>query len=285
MSRWKDKKDFISWVKAERFEAEKNQYIYFEHLKNNFKDCPTDIKMILKNSTLNTETLETVIDNEILEHINYYFSDIKVDIYNLDIFISTVDSVRFFKKSKLSTDGKVFNDEIKQIKKKADYLQFFSMTTLDIRLPILPQDAIFYMVSEFRRNELDPNIIEYFHNFFNDRKRLPKETKTYLTRLKNLKELEEKEKEKKIDFSYARAVEKINWYKPNKNLKYDYLNPLRTSSEMILYNEDGKLCLGSCEIEEQVEWINTDSKLTNPLKIIKKVSLVVKKEAIFKKLP
>jgi len=287
MSRWKDKKDFIVWAKNERFKAEKNQYLYFKHQANNFKDCDPKIKMILKNSTLNLKTLEIVLDDEILEHLNNYFFDIDIDIYYLDIFISTIDSVRFFKKSKFSTDAKEFNREIMQLKKKADTLQYFSMTPIDIRLPILPQDAIFTMITEFQNHGLESNIIEYFHDFFQDRKRLPKKTKTYIKHLEELSNLENIEKNNKLEFAHARAAEKINWYKPNSNLRYDYENPLRVIRELILYEKDEIIFLGSCEINEQVDWIdsnrNTMHDANNPFKIIKKVSLVVKESSKLKK--
>jgi len=287
VDRWKDKADFLQWAKDERSKAENKQYLYFEY-KNNKEQLPPDMKLILKNSTLNLKTFETVLDNEILEHLNYYFSDTNIDIYHLDIFISTVDSVRFFKNSKLSTDAKEFRREVTQLKKRADNLQYFSMTPIDIRIPILPQDAIYSMISEFRKYELKNYIIEYFHNFFKDRKRLPKQTKTFLHRIDSLNELEEIEKETEINFAQIRAAEKINWYQPNKNLRYDHLNPLRVVRELILYEKDNIFYLGSCEIDDQIDWLDTSKNTTydasNPFKIIKKVSLVVKESSIIKKL-
>lgn len=287
MDKWKDKEAFLQWAKSERSKAENRQHLYFKYI-NNSEKCPPRIKLILKNSTLNLKTFETVLDNEILEHLNYYFSDLDIDIYHLDVFISTIDSVRFFKNSKLSTDAKEFNREIIQLKKKADNLQYFSMTPIDIRIPILPQDAIYSMIIEFRKYELENYIIEYFHNFFKDRKRLPKKTKTFLQRIDKLRRIEKVEKNTKIDFAQIRAAEKINWYKPNRNLRYDYLNPLRVVRELIIYEKDNIFYLGSCEIDEQIDWLDTSRNTTydasNPFKIIKKVSLVVKESSTIKKL-
>ena len=218
---WKTKHDFIDWVMYKKVIANIRRRSLIQFPEG---DCASIDNMALKNSGVDLEKLDALIDDELLNHLNIYFYNTKIDIYHLSSFIYAVDSVRFFKKGNFSTDVKEFKREIAILKKQADKLQFFSPKQIRIKLPQLPQDIIFTMIKKFRRYGLKEEEIRCFHDFFEDRKRLPKKTKSYQERLDTWDRIVKEEREKDTHFytlGMHIAAETIHWYSPNIELRYD----------------------------------------------------------------
>ncbi len=226
MSRWKNTDDFISWVRYKKDEADKVAQTYFKEQGRNFqeqdfKDCASKGSMAVKNASLNIEIFEKIIDDSILQHLNYY-DNLEIDIFHLAIFFETADSVNFFKKSGLSTDANDFEDEIKSLKKRADNLQLYSSEQIEIRLPLLPQISLYVMVSRLKRYGVSKEIINSLYSYFPKRQRLPKRTKSYLERM----EAYDAEVDRYYDPAYPLSLEdamntarhELNYYKPTLTL-------------------------------------------------------------------
>ncbi len=234
-NRWETKEDFISWVKNEREKADKTLHRCLLHFEKHFKDCASKGSIAGKNSKVDIKHFEMIVDDEILEHMNMYFSDIDINIFHIQLFILTIDSVRFFKESGFSHDPAEFKREIEQLKKRSNQLQYFSPEQIKIKLPRLPQDTLYSMISTLKRYGVEEQIIRYFYEFFKDRKRLPKKTKSYIKSLKLYDSIleEERLKDKTPYIGFYKAAEKINWHTPSLGLRYDGQNPLRNTANKL----------------------------------------------------
>ncbi len=202
MTRWETKRAFIKWMEEKRDEAKKNV--------NGFDVGAGIIDLNTKNSIVCIEHIENMIDDNMIEHFNAHFEETDIDIHYLEEFIKTVEEVRFFKKSKLSSDATEFKREIGELKKKADYLQHFSDDNITIRLPSLPHYAILSKMDYFKEEKINEDIIRAFHEFFKDRKRLPKTTKLYKERVKEFHETSN-------TLGADNAVRTMRYYKAKKN--------------------------------------------------------------------
>jgi len=176
MDKWESKKAFFNWIDNERLKAQKKA----EKIRNEFNATVTydlqtleDFYFIFSKAyTLDIDFIKKTISDDVFEYLKAY--EIDLELFNLSIFARTIDSIRFFKKSKLSTDGKEYKREIEQLKAKADALQFYSIDPIEIRLPILPHVSIYLMVEQLRRRNTSERDIKLLNSFFDGRARLPK---------------------------------------------------------------------------------------------------------------
>ena len=181
MDRWSNIDNFLQWAKAVQHQAIKdlnnfseNDYYDEEAFANKY----SKYNYALRNAGIDIESIKIVINDRILNHINMYFPDTDIEPYHIETFLMAVESIDFFKRSNFSNDAKEYHREIKQLKKRADNLQLFSATPITIRLPRLPQDTLYLMISSLRTSGLNETLIRYFYDFFSDRKRIPRWTKS-----------------------------------------------------------------------------------------------------------
>jgi len=222
---WKNKSDFMDWLVYKKI-------IAITKCKGLVPkgDCASDDNMAFKNASINLDHIESILDDKLIEHFNTYFYDTQIDIWHIEFFLYVVDSVRFFKKSRFSTDAKEYKREVDQLKKQADKMQYFSPTQLRIKIPQLPQDVIYPMVKRFKRYGLDDQNIRYFYDFFEDRKRLPRKTKSYQERLALWDKIVYSERIKSTHaytLGMQIASETIHWYQPDSSKSYR-LTPKKT---------------------------------------------------------
>jgi len=178
MKKNKTKEDFLKWVIYERLKSR----LFTIDCCSNFKRYPlkyykhfnSEFGINLLNSEVNINSIKFTMNYHILEHLNAYFSNSDIQIYYIECFLETVESVDFFKNSKFSTDSQEYTREIYNLKKKADNLQRFTNEQINIRIPILPQISIYSMITYFKRCKLSDKIIKNFTSYFGINKRFRK---------------------------------------------------------------------------------------------------------------
>ncbi len=137
MSKWKNKNDYYvsldnlhnnAKIELEKlqlsgrvFEGEEDKYLHY--VKRN-----ADTRHLI--------LVKEELSDELFNHINSYTLDL--DLVDLQMIISCIGDLDYFKKSKMSTDGNEFTRETDKLKKDADKIQFYSEQAIRIKLPILP---------------------------------------------------------------------------------------------------------------------------------------------------
>ena len=97
--------------------------------------------------------------------------------YHFNIMLDTLQEIQYFIKSRIDENNTNYRQEIEQLKKKADYLQYFSEEQIKIKIPIQPYPSRLFMYAILKRDGLTKKRISILDNFLRiilDKKRLPK---------------------------------------------------------------------------------------------------------------
>lgn len=145
----------------------------FSKRKNIF---PKRTYKMVQNQQVNISIFEKVINDEILDFLNDFYFDIDIEPYEYEIFLITVHHIKYFNKSGLDTHKSKYDRGIKQLKKRADELQYYSKETIEIILPMLPQVSLAHFI-HLSSSEMNKDVQKYFYRYFysNINKRYPKE--------------------------------------------------------------------------------------------------------------
>ena len=227
MDKWESKKTFFTWIDNERLEAQKKA----EKIQNEFNTTVTYDLQTLEGFyfifsiaySLDIDFIKKTISDDIFEYLKAYRIDL--NLFNLSVFVRTIDDIDFFKKSKLSTDGKEYKREIEQLKTKADTLQFYSKDPIEIRLPILPHVSIYLMVEQLRKDGVSEKNIKLLNSFFDGRLRLPKLNNSIKAEKDKIQYAANFMSEALKQKIYSRQIETIvceilDYYIPDINLSY-----------------------------------------------------------------
>ena len=230
MQRYESKKNFIEWVDTERKNCQEAILKYQENGGEVPLETEKDFNKVSYMVTVGYEAdLDFVKNNmtdDLLEYLNAYSLDMNILV--IDSFLRAIDEIKFFKKSGLSQDGKEYKKEIERLKSKADYLQFFSTTHIQIRLPKLPHVILYDFVKYLRRSGLSEEQIKIIHNYFPDRKRLPKKSTSTMNEAQKVKKVATFFKEALQSGAYSKnrkmietiLVEELDYYIPKFSLTY-----------------------------------------------------------------
>ena len=230
MARWKTKESFIKWIIQEKNKANTFSYYlrtnYNRYPKSYYKSIIDETCISSLNSNVNPIKIKSILTNKILEHLNAFLYDIDIEIIHIAYFFDVIEEITFFNKSGFSHDAHEFNREVKQLKKEADKLQFFSKEQIKIRIPKLPFIVIYSLKKRFERYGLSKDKIYFFTSYFGNSFR---ETKSFILEDKRRKKIydknfQEKNKTlenvrtiremKKIDKFYSKKIdEERNYYK------------------------------------------------------------------------
>jgi len=130
--------------------------------------------IMLQNQQVNLNIFEKIIDDEVLNHINsFFYEKINIEPCEYEHFLLAVHHIQYFKESGLSTHKSKYDKGIKQLKKMADELQYYSKESIEIILPRLPHFTLSHFMCSSDSDEI---VKRYFYKYFysNINKRIPK---------------------------------------------------------------------------------------------------------------
>lgn len=148
-------------------------------------ECNIELELETENNLKLYDRLGNV-DNfvHLIDYIDTNFKKIKESIepYHFNIMLDTISEIEFFMSSKMSDNKKNYEDEVMQLKKKADRLQFFSKDKIEIKIPTLPQESRLVMASYLKTDGLNKQEIDILDDFLRiilNKSRFPKIPKNY----------------------------------------------------------------------------------------------------------
>ncbi len=220
--RWKTKEIFIEWVKKQIDKASKECKKYADDLdKDNIKYCDSIGSMACLNASVHLTIFEDIVDDRVLEHFNNieYMEGVDtfyIDLVYLEFFLTTVEAVDFFEKSRLNTSSKgiKFKDKIGILKQEADAMQYYSKEQIEIRLPIQPHVLIYTMVDNFKRHSMSEDLIKSFMEYFGKHK-IQRISDAYKERQKEWNVVSLDTEETSIQLMRTMKT-KMHYYKPKK---------------------------------------------------------------------
>jgi hypothetical protein len=230
MDRWKNKEAFLQWVELEKQKA-KDELKYIKNENNGIVDndekTMRHIMRLIWTLEISTDDIKRRITKNEFEYLTQ--TSLTINLLCITAFINTVEDIEYFKKSKLSTDGKEYNREVNQLKNKADTLQFYSSKSIEIKIPKLPHVSIYEMVYVLKSYGADEASIKLLNSYFDDRIRLPKKSTSVIAEEEKIKHTADLMSESLKVGIYQRdpvmmntiLVEAMDYYIPDINLSYD----------------------------------------------------------------
>jgi len=175
---WKTAEELYQWAKDEQLKA--IEWCEKHYLDEIYKDDKQTIcskpNRMLKISEAYLENIK-ILDDETVKELAYMFDVYKnIDLINIYRFANVYESIKFFKKSRLSRDGTRYNQELKRLKNNADELQKLSDNTIKFRIPILPHELLKDYIDLEIRYCLNDDVLKSFIKLLDDREKYPKET-------------------------------------------------------------------------------------------------------------
>ncbi len=179
--------ELYQWAKDEQLKAIEwcKKHYLDEVLKDNNKTICSKAHRMLQISEAYLENIK-ILDRETVQELTAMINGCKnIDLVNIYRFANIYESIKFFKKSRLSKDGTRYNQELTRLKNNADELQRLSDENIKFRIPILPHELLKDYIDLEIRYCIDDEDLKILIKLLDDRERYP--TLTLVLKNKRIK--------------------------------------------------------------------------------------------------